>query len=145
MPKSKELIETSDSDEPKSSSTVAKKKKKFDDQDESTNTTTKKPKVKNSNQDDDPPAKRTKPNHQTEDESVPVTIGPNGERLYEIGKMRFISVSQFKGKPYINIREYYEDNGVQKPGKKGISLPAEQWEKLKSLLNHVDQDLKKSK
>lgn len=33
--------------------------------------------------------------------------------------MRFISVSQFKGKPYINIREYYDDNGVQKPGKKG--------------------------
>lgn len=33
--------------------------------------------------------------------------------------MRFISVSQFKGKPYINIREYYEDHGVQKPGKKG--------------------------
>ena len=33
--------------------------------------------------------------------------------------MRYISVSQFKGKPYINIREYYDDHGVQKPGKKG--------------------------
>ena len=30
-----------------------------------------------------------------------------------------MSVSEFRGKPYINIREYYDDKGVEKPGKKG--------------------------
>ena len=65
--------------------------------------------------------------------------------LFQIGKLRFISVSQFKGKPYINIREYYDDHGVQKPGKKGISLPGDQWDKLKTLINQVDKDLKKCK
>lgn len=71
-----------------------------------------------------------------------------------------MSVSQFKGKSYVNIREYYDDNGVQKPGKKGmnhqgligyiqsigylgISLAVDQWEKLKNLVNQVDKDLKK--
>ena len=71
-------------------------------------------------------------------------------------------MSEFRGRPYINIREYYEDHGVEKPGKKGregmsckqqlylivylgISLAADQWEKLKSLIGQVDKDLKKSK
>ncbi len=79
----------------------------------------------------------------------------------QIGKLRYVSVSQFKGKPYINIREYYDDHGTQKPGKKGqyshtlhlsliylclgISLGVDQWEKLKTLIAQVDKDLKKSK
>jgi len=52
-------------------------------------------------------------------------------------------VSEFRGKPYINIREYYDDKGVEKPGKKGISLPSDQWDKLKSLMDQIDKDLKK--
>ena len=61
----------------------------------------------------------------------------------QIGKSRYISVSEFRGKPYINIREYYDDKGVEKPGKKGISLPSDQWDKLKSLMDQIDKDLKK--
>jgi hypothetical protein len=41
----------------------------------------------------------------------------------------------------VNIREYYADKGVEKPGKKGISLAVDQWEKLKSLINQIDIDL----
>ena len=34
--------------------------------------------------------------------------------------MRFASVSEFKGKKLVNIREYYQDaSGDLKPGKKG--------------------------
>jgi hypothetical protein len=33
--------------------------------------------------------------------------------------MRFISVSSWKGKAMVNIREYYESNGKTMPGKKG--------------------------
>ena len=39
--------------------------------------------------------------------------------LLQIGKLRYVSVSEFRGKPYVNIREYYDDKGVEKPGKKG--------------------------
>ena len=52
-------------------------------------------------------------------------------------------MSEFRGKPYINIREYYDDKGVEKPGKKGISLASDQWDKLKSLMDQIDKDLKK--
>ena len=37
----------------------------------------------------------------------------------KLGKLRFVNVSEFKGKPYVNIREYYESNGKTLPGKKG--------------------------
>jgi len=39
--------------------------------------------------------------------------------LYQLSAMRFVSVSEFKGKPYINIREYYEKDGKKLPGNKG--------------------------
>lgn len=52
-------------------------------------------------------------------------------------------MSEFRGKSYVNIREYYDDKGVEKPGKKGISLAADQWDKLKSLMEQIDKDLKR--
>ena len=36
-----------------------------------------------------------------------------------LAKNRFVSVSEFKGKAYVNIREYYDKDGKQMPGKKG--------------------------
>ena len=48
---------------------------------------------------------------------------------FQLSKFRFASVSTFKGKKYVNIREYYEQDGELKPGRKGnlfvpvVSLP----------------------
>lgn len=40
--------------------------------------------------------------------------------LFQIGKMRYVSVRDFKGKVLIDIREYWMDQaGDMKPGKKG--------------------------
>lgn len=33
--------------------------------------------------------------------------------------MRYVTVSEFKGKKYVNIREYYDNDGEMKPGRKG--------------------------
>ncbi|WP_411027189.1 transcriptional coactivator p15/PC4 family protein [Salmonella sp. s54925] len=38
----------------------------------------------------------------------------------------------------MDIREYYEDSGNLKPGKKGISLQVEQWEALKEIWGEID-------
>lgn len=65
--------------------------------------------------------------------------------MYMLAKSRYINVSSFKGKVYVNIREYYEDAGGNlKPGKKGISLGADQWENLKKHIAKIDKDLKKA-
>lgn len=50
----------------------------------------------------------------------------SGESHVEIGKKRRVTVSVFKGKPLVDIREYYGSDGDEKPGKKGISLTVEQ-------------------
>jgi hypothetical protein len=45
----------------------------------------------------------------------------------------YMQVREFKGKTYVDIREYYVDKNTMetKPGKKGISLSCEQYQKLK--------------
>ncbi len=49
------------------------------------------------------------------------------------GSKRKVQASEFKGKLYVNIREYYVDKATQKemPGNKGIALTVEQWNSLK--------------
>merc|ERR1711944_2326 len=67
-----------------------------------------------------------------------------GEDLIDLGKMKYASVSTFKGKKMVNIREYYSDKstGELKPGRKGITLLAEQWEKFKDLVPELDKQMK---
>ena len=53
---------------------------------------------------------------------------------------RFLSVSEFKGKMRVDIREYYlNDSGEKKPGKKGISLSLEEWNKLTDAISEIDK------
>jgi len=61
------------------------------------------------------------------------------ESKIAIGRNRFVEVSKFKGKTYVNIREYYTDEtGELKPGRKGIALKLEEWEELCSHKEEVD-------
>lgn len=46
----------------------------------------------------------------------------------KLGNKKFVDVREFKGKIYVDIREYYEKDGEMRPGKKGISLSTEHWE-----------------
>ncbi|KAF4011463.1 hypothetical protein G4228_001886 [Cervus hanglu yarkandensis] len=59
--------------------------------------------------------------------------------MFQIGKMRYVSVQDFKGKVLIDIREYWMDpEGEMKPGRKGISLNPEQWSQLKEQISDID-------
>uniref|UniRef100_A0A1I7VPT8 PC4 domain-containing protein n=1 Tax=Loa loa TaxID=7209 RepID=A0A1I7VPT8_LOALO len=99
--------------------------------------------------------KETKRNS-TSDESIidktPVKKGKSndggfknadGEEMFELGKMRFVTVRSFKGKALIDIREYYQDkgSGELKPGRKGISLSGEQYQRLKAIMGDIDEKL----
>ncbi|XP_056457855.1 SUB1 regulator of transcription b [Gadus chalcogrammus] len=64
--------------------------------------------------------------------------------MFQIGKMRYVSVRDFKGKTLVDIREYWMNpDGEMKPGKKGISLNAEQWSQLKEQISDIDEAVKK--
>lgn len=45
-------------------------------------------------------------------------IDSNGDPYWEISKMRRVTISTFRGKTMVNIREYYEKDGQELPGKK---------------------------
>ncbi|KAI3643947.1 hypothetical protein MP228_010111 [Amoeboaphelidium protococcarum] len=66
-----------------------------------------------------------------------------GEYFFTIGNPRHkkrVTVRRWKNSTLIDIREFYEDkDGDLKPGKKGISLTAEQWLDLTRIVGPVDQ------
>uniref|UniRef100_A0A8C0HLU9 Activated RNA polymerase II transcriptional coactivator p15 n=1 Tax=Buteo japonicus TaxID=224669 RepID=A0A8C0HLU9_9AVES len=67
-----------------------------------------------------------------------------GSVSLQIGKMRYVRVSCFKGKVLVDIREFYADKeGDMKPGRKGIALSAEQWNQLKEIVPEIDAAVKK--
>lgn len=45
-------------------------------------------------------------------------VDTNGDKYWEISKMRRVTVSSFRGKPMVSVREYYEKDGQELPGKK---------------------------
>lgn len=54
------------------------------------------------------------------------------------GKKR-VTVREFKGKTYIDIREFYDGkDGEKLPGKKGISLQPELWRKLIGMADEIN-------
>eukprot|EP00088_Acartia_fossae_P060412 TRINITY_DN72348_c0_g1_i1.p1 TRINITY_DN72348_c0_g1~~TRINITY_DN72348_c0_g1_i1.p1 ORF type:complete len:122 (+),score=19.07 TRINITY_DN72348_c0_g1_i1:30-368(+) len=62
---------------------------------------------------------------------------------WHLGKDKHVTVREFRGKTYVDIREYYVDKNTMetKPGKKGIALSCEQYQKLKSLIDEIDHAL----
>ena len=59
----------------------------------------------------------------------------------DVGGSKRASVSLFSGKVMISLREHYEKDGVMLPGKKGISLPPDQWAKLCAVHDLLTQRL----
>ncbi|KGO65021.1 ssDNA-binding transcriptional regulator [Penicillium italicum] len=68
----------------------------------------------------------------------------NGDRYWEISKMRRVTISSFRGKTQVNVREYYEKDGQVLPGKKGISMPVDQFAAIVSILPEIEQALKEN-
>ncbi|KAK7864735.1 hypothetical protein R5R35_013614 [Gryllus longicercus] len=65
------------------------------------------------------------------------------EPTWTIDKNRFLKIREFKGRIFVDIREFYESDGELKPGKKGISLTPTQWRKICDLADEVNDTLKK--
>ena len=70
-------------------------------------------------------------------------MSQDGDR-FPLSNKRFLTVSLFKSRVRIDIREYYlNDAGERKPGKKGISLSREEWDKVKDQMDDIEKAIKK--
>ncbi|XP_026732322.1 RNA polymerase II transcriptional coactivator-like [Trichoplusia ni] len=78
-----------------------------------------------------PPEKKAKMGNRTDDK----------EPTWVLQGKKLVKIREFKGKLYIDIREFYEKNGELLPGKKGISMTPEQWRKLMSLGDEINETL----
>ncbi|CAB1415267.1 unnamed protein product [Pleuronectes platessa] len=123
MPKSKEVLSsTSGSDSDSEVETKAKRKKP---------SVQEKPAMKPKSGESSKPGGSSKASN-------------SDDNMFQIGKMRYVSVRDFKGKVLIDIREYWmNQDGEMKPGKKGISLNPEQWNQLKDQISEIDDAIKR--
>ncbi|KAK2911835.1 hypothetical protein QQF64_027689 [Cirrhinus molitorella] len=124
MPKSKEVLSsTSGSESDSDTETKAKRKKP---------SAPEKPTKKQKSGETSKPSGSAKSDKNSDD------------NLFQIGKLRYVSVRDFKGKVLIDIREYWMDQaGEMKPGKKGISLNPEQWNQLKEQMSDIDDAIRR--
>ncbi|KAK5061145.1 hypothetical protein LTR84_007687 [Exophiala bonariae] len=92
---------------------------------------------------DDAPAKRGKASSGTsfKPSSQPL-VDSDGNPYWEISKARRVTLSDFKGRQLIGIREYYQKDDEWLPGKKGISMSLEQYSALMDILPQIENALK---
>ncbi|XP_020594779.1 RNA polymerase II transcriptional coactivator KIWI-like [Phalaenopsis equestris] len=78
----------------------------------------------------EPPAKFTKLD--SDDGSGDIVV-------CELSKGRRVTVRNWQGKVVVDIREFYIKDGKELPGKKGISLPLDQWEVLRDHVEEINE------
>ncbi|KIW76517.1 hypothetical protein Z517_11263 [Fonsecaea pedrosoi CBS 271.37] len=69
-------------------------------------------------------------------------VDSDGNSYWEISKARRVTLSEFKGKKLVNIREYYEKDKEWLPGKKGISMSIEQYSAFVQIMPQIENVLK---
>ena len=70
--------------------------------------------------------------------------GKDSEGLpyFNITEKRRAKIQKFKGKARVDLREYYQGgDGELLPGKKGISLSLEDYQRVKELIPAIDREL----
>ncbi|OCH85517.1 ssDNA-binding transcriptional regulator, partial [Obba rivulosa] len=61
-----------------------------------------------------------------------------GEQYIELGPKRRVTARKYEGSFFLDIREFFGDEGAKKPGRKGIALSPEQWEVLRNNIDNID-------
>ena len=82
--------------------------------------------------------KEKKEKKEKKKENEDIIVGEK-EVAFLLDQRKRVTVHKFKGQLKVDIREYYDDNGTMKPGKKGLSLNLDNWNKLKDFIDKIDE------
>ncbi|KAL8200999.1 hypothetical protein R6Q57_012338 [Mikania cordata] len=63
--------------------------------------------------------------------------------ICRLSDKRRVTLSEFRGKNLVSIREYYKRDGKELPSSKGISLTAEQWSNFSKNVPAIEKAIKK--
>ncbi len=61
----------------------------------------------------------------------------------QIGKTIYVTLSEFQGKKYVDVRKYYTADGELLPTKKGIAFDPESWKEFVEKINAIDEEVNK--
>ncbi|RLN08198.1 RNA polymerase II transcriptional coactivator KIWI-like [Panicum miliaceum] len=87
----------------------------------------------------EPAAKR-----QAAGDEGPSESAEDGTVVAEISKNKKVSVRSWKGKVYVDMREFYVKDGKTLPTRKGISLQLDQWKTLRDNIKAIDEAIKEN-
>ncbi|XP_039787222.1 RNA polymerase II transcriptional coactivator SUB1-like [Panicum virgatum] len=87
----------------------------------------------------EPAAKR-----QAAGDEGPSESAEDGTVVAEISKNKKVSVRSWKGKVYVDMREFYVKDGKTLPTRKGISLQLDQWKILRDNIKAIDEAIKEN-
>ena len=59
----------------------------------------------------------------------------------QLASNRYVRLNEFKNSLLVDVREYYEAGGETKPGNKGLSMTAAQWNDLAAVLPELQATL----
>ncbi|XP_015917066.1 activated RNA polymerase II transcriptional coactivator p15 [Parasteatoda tepidariorum] len=93
--------------------------------------------------DDVNPPKKSKTAAKPAPKKASASNSNDEDNMFQLARMRYVNVREFRGKVLIDIREFYEADGELKPGKKGICLNTEQWQALKEKIDDIDDAVKR--
>ena len=80
--------------------------------------------------------KKEEKEEKEEEKDIEVT---KDEIIIHLDNKKRLTISKFKGRLFVNIREYYDDNGTMKPGKKGITLSKECWKRICENISDINE------
>ncbi|XP_051137617.1 RNA polymerase II transcriptional coactivator KELP-like [Andrographis paniculata] len=63
--------------------------------------------------------------------------------ICRLSNKRRVTLSEFRGKTLVSIREYYQRDGKELPTSKGISLTPEQWSSFSKSIPAIEKAIKK--
>ncbi|CAJ0829667.1 20267_t:CDS:2 [Entrophospora sp. SA101] len=82
----------------------------------------------------------------SDEEAGKKTFNKEESQPTKLSEKKRVTVREWKNMVLIDIREFFEvDGGTPMPTKKGISLQLDQWDKLKSLVDDIDEEIKNLK